>query len=243
MNARLALFAALLALAAPAAAQERVITTPELLKRMSGPADRWTFTLVDARTAVEFGEAHIPGSVNVAASKTAKRLPEIVKDKARAVVFYCNGPNCTKTVKAAKAATAAGYTDVWEYKEGLPGWGKAGQKVDGKPLPLHEAAPLTPEALKGLLAGSNPPVVVDIRDAEEFEGFHIEKALSLPIDDLQARLKEIPAGRLVVVADHAGHQAPVAARLLASLGRKDLKRLDGGVIKWQASGLPTTKGK
>jgi rhodanese-related sulfurtransferase len=46
-----------------------------------------------------------------------------------------------------------------------------------------------------------------------------------------------------VVADHAGHQAPVAARLLASLGRKDLKRLDGGVIKWQAAGLPTTKGK
>ena len=243
MKTRLALVAAMLALALPAAAQERVISTPELLKRMSGPPDRWNFTLVDARTAVEYGEAHIPGSVNVAASKTAKRLPELVKDKARAVVFYCNGPNCTKTVKAAKAATAAGYTDVWEYKEGLPGWGKAGQKVDGKPLPSFDAAPLTPEALKALLASASPPVVVDIRDAEEFAGFHIEKALSLPIDELQARSKEIPAGRAIVVADHAGHQAPVAVRLLASLGRKELKRLDGGVIKWQAAGLPTAKGR
>jgi rhodanese-related sulfurtransferase len=243
MNFRPALIAALLTLAAPAVAQERVISTPELLKRMSGPPERWNFTLVDARTAVEYSEAHIPGAANVAASKTAKRLPELVKDKARAVVFYCNGPNCTKTVKAAKAATGAGYTDVWEYKDGLPGWGKAGQKVAGKPLPPFDAAPLTPEALKALLAGANPPVVVDIRDAEEFEAFHIEKALSLPIDDIQARLKEVPAGRAIVVADHAGHQAPVAARLLASLGRKELKRLDGGVIKWQAAGLPTAKGK
>ncbi len=243
MNPRLALLAALLSLAAPAVAQERVITTSALLKRMSGPPERWDFTLVDARTAVEYGEAHIPGAANVAASKTAKRLPELVKDRARAVVFYCNGPNCTKTVKAAKAATAAGYTDVWEYKDGLPGWGKVGQKVAGKPLPPFDAPPLTPEALKALLAGANPPVVVDIRDGEEFEGFHIEKALSVPIDDLQARLNELPAGRAIVVADHAGHQAPVAARLLASLGRKELKRLDGGVIKWQAAGFPTTKGK
>jgi rhodanese-related sulfurtransferase len=240
---RLAFLAAALAFAAPTLAQERIISTPDLLKRMSGPAARWDFTLVDARTAVEYGEAHIPGAVNVAASRTAKRLPELVKEKGRAVVFYCNGPKCTKTVKAAKAAIAAGYTDVWEYKDGLPGWGKAGQKVEGKPLPAHEAPALAAAALKALLGSANPPVLVDIRDAEEFEAFHLEKALNLPIDDIPARLKEIPAGRAVVIVDHAGHQAPVAARLLASLGSKDLKRLDGGVLQWQAAGFPVAKGK
>ncbi len=243
MIRRIAVAAALTLLAPLAIAQEKVITTPQLLGRMNGPAARWDFTLVDARTAVEFGEAHIPGSVNVAASKTSKQLPAVAKDKARAVVFYCNGPNCTKTVKAAKAAIAAGYTDVWEYKEGLPGWGKAGGKIDGRPLPAVEVPTVNATALKGLLAGPNAPVVVDIRDAEEFEGFHIPGALGFPIDDLQARVKEIPAGRPIVIVDHAGHQTPVAARLLASLGRKELQRLDGGVLKWQAGGLPLAKGK
>jgi rhodanese-related sulfurtransferase len=243
MSARVAVLAVLLAAATPAVAAERIITTPELLKRMSGPAERWNFLLVDARTVVEFGEAHIPGSVNIEASKTATRLPELAKDRSRAVVFYCNGPNCTKTVKAAKLATAAGYTDVWEYKDGLPGWGKAGQKIEGKPLPPRETAPVSAASLKALLAGPKAPVVVDIRVAEEFEGFHIQGALNIPLDDLPARAKEIPAGQAIVIVDHAGHQAPVAGRLLASLGRNELQRLDGGILKWQAAGLPTAKGK
>jgi len=243
MNPRHAVAFALAALALPALAQEKVISTPDLLKRMTGPAERWGFTLVDARTAVEFGEAHIPGSVNIPASRTAKRLPEVAKDRARAVVFYCNGPNCTKTVKAAKAALSVGYTDVWEYKDGLPGWGKAGQKIDGKPLPAVEAAPLTPRALQTLAAGPNPPVIVDIRDVEEFDAFHIQGATSLPLDDISAKLKTIPAGRTIVIVDHAGHQAPVAARFLSSLGRKDLKRLDGGILKWQADGLTVAQGR
>lgn len=231
-------------LAGSASPQEKVIATQELLKRMTGPAERWDFTLVDARTAVEFGEAHIPGSINVAASRTSKRLPEVVKDRSRAVVFYCNGPNCTKTVKAAKSALAAGYTDVWEYKDGLPGWGKAGQKIEGKPLPAVDAAPLTPQSLQSLLAGPNPPALVDIRDVEEFDAFHIQGATSLPLDEIAARLaRAVPAGRSIVVVDHAGHQAPVAARLLSSLGRKDLKRLDGGILRWQGDGLTVAQGQ
>lgn len=240
---RLVPIAALLALGGSASAQERVISTSELTKRMVGAPAQWNFTLIDARTAVEYGEAHIPGAVNIAASKTAKRLPEVVKEKDRTVVFYCNGPNCTKTVKAAKAALAAGYADVWEYKDGLPGWGKAGRPFEGKPLPAFTAAPVAPAALKALQASASPPVVVDIRDAEEFETFRIDGAKSIPIDDLEGRIREIPVGAAIVIADHAGHQAPVAARLLASLGRKQVSRLDGGVLKWQAAGLPVAKGK
>jgi rhodanese-related sulfurtransferase len=243
MNAFKAALTAALFAATTATAQERVIGTAELVKRMDGPPSSWSFTLVDARTAVEFSEAHIPGAINVAASKTSRRLPELLKDRSRTVVFYCNGPNCTKTVKAAKAAKSAGYTDVLEYKEGIPGWGKAGRKMEGRPLPAFAARPLAPAALKGLLAGPNPPLVVDIRDAAEYEDFHVPDSISLPIDDLEARLADLPAGRPVVLADHAGHQAPVAGRLLASLGRKDVSRLDGGVLKWQAAGLPLARGK
>src|SRR5512134_13483 len=122
-------------LAALVRAQEApVIATDALAAKMSGPPASWSFTLVDARTAIEFSEAHIPGAVLVPARLVGTKLPEVVKDKGRLVVFYCNGPNCTKTVKAAKAAIAAGYTNVLEYKEGLPGWGKSGRRTEGAPM-------------------------------------------------------------------------------------------------------------
>ncbi len=177
----------------------------------------------------------------VPARVVTTKLPELVKDRSRLVVFYCNGPNCTKMVKAAKAAAAAGYTNIAEYKEGLPGWGKSGRPTAGKPMPSVEAAAITPAALKEAVETKNPPFLMDVRDPEEFASFRIPGAVSMPIDEVAARLKEVAPGRAIVLLDHAGHQVPVAARLLAQLGRKDVKRLDGGILRWQADGMQVSR--
>ena len=242
---RIRLFAAALAaftMTFPAHAEDfRVIATDALAAKMSGPPASWDFTLVDARTQVEFAESHIPGALLVPARSVTTKLPEVVKDKTRLVIFYCNGPNCTKTVKAAKAASAAGYMNILEYKEGLPGWGKSGRATAGKPMASVEVTALTPAALKEAVASKNPPFLMDIRDPEEFASFRIQGAVSMPVDDIQARLKEVAPGRTIILLDHAGHQAPVAGRLLAHLGRKDVKRLDGGILRWQADGMQVSK--
>src|SRR5512133_3607901 len=224
---RLALAALAATLAAPAAIQAQefpIIDTPSMIaKTKSGPPASWAFTLVAARTQTEFAEGHIPGAI-------------LVPDKARAIIFYCNAPNFTKTHKAAKEAAAVGYTHLTEYRDGLPGWAKARQKVDGDPNPAVDAPALSPKALSEALAGAKKPVLLDIRDADEFAPGHLAGAISVPMDEIRAQLATIPAGRICIV-DHAGHQAPVAARLLARLGRKDLARLDGGVLAWRAAGL------
>lgn len=235
----LAALAATLAFPAVSPAQEfPIIDTPAMIaKARSAPPAKWAFTLVDARTETEFAEGHIPGAVLVPAKLAGKKLPQLTTDKARLLIFYCNGPNCTKSHKAAKEAAAAGYTNLSEYRDGLPGWAKAGQKVDGDPNPPVEAPALAPAALAAELAGAKKPVLLDIRDADEFAPGHVAGALSVPMDDIRGRLASIPAGKICIV-DHAGHQAPVAARLLARLGRKDLIRLDGGMLAWRAAGLP-----
>jgi rhodanese-related sulfurtransferase len=85
-------------------------------------------------------------------------------------------------------------------------------------------------------------VVIDVRDAVEYEAFHVPGARNIPLDALQGRFKELPHGREIVIVCHAGHQSPIAARVLHQLGRSDLKRLDGGVVAWQQKGLPTESG-
>lgn len=234
--------AALLCIAAlPAFADEpplRFITTAELAARAVGPAARWSFTIVDARTRVEYSEGHIAGAVNAPASDISALLPRLVRNKTRQLIFYCNGPKCTKSQKAARAAMAIGYLDVLEYNEGLPAWGKARLPIDGTPLPAFEAPALAADELAALRTGGGV-ILVDVRDTPEFDAFHIPGSMSAPLDQLAARAKGMRKDRSIVIVDHAGHQTAIAARVLHSVGRSDLKRLDGGVVAWQQKGLPT----
>lgn len=240
MQAKLLCAVALAALAPVASAQQvKTISTAELkAKTDAGPAASWTFALIDARSETEFNEGHIADAVLVPAKKTADKLPAVSKDKARLVVFYCNGPGCTKSLKAAKLALAAGYTNVLEYNEGLPAWQAAGHKVVGTPLPAVTLPLVTPGALKAQL-GAGGPALVDIRDADEFEKFRIAGSVNIPLDALAKRVKELPPGKICIV-DHVGHQASVAARLLTKLGKKDLVGIQGGIMAWQDADLPTT---
>jgi rhodanese-related sulfurtransferase len=218
-----------------------LVTTAALSAKIKGEhaAD---FTLVDARTRVEYGEAHIPGAVNCPAGEVAALLPNMIKERSRNLVFYCNGPKCTKSQKAAREAIALGYTSVVEYNEGLPAWGKAGLPVEGKPLPAFEAQAISPEQLSQMRKGPRAPLVVDVRDRVEYQAFHLPGSVSIPLDDLHAHLRELPRGREIVLVCHSGHQSPIAARVLHALGRSDLKRLDGGVVAWQQKGLSTESG-
>jgi rhodanese-related sulfurtransferase len=220
-------------LAAPAAEDVKLISTAELAAKLQAKA----VVLVDSRTETEFGEGHIPGAVLVPAKQTVAKLGQHAR-KDQLVVFYCNGPDCTKSRKAYKAALAAGYGVLREYNDGLPAWRAAGKPVEGKPLPAFELpAPLPPAKVQALLAGPGAPALVDIRDADEFDVFHLKGARSIPLDELKKRVGELPPGPILLV-DHAGHQVALAARVLASLGRRELRSLAGGVLAWADAGLP-----
>jgi rhodanese-related sulfurtransferase len=109
-------------------------------------------------------------------------------------------------------------------------------------MKVVEVPALSPAALKEAVASKNPPFVMDVRDPEEFASFRIPGAVSMPLDEISTRLKkEVAPGRTIVLVDHAGHQTPVAARQLNHLGRTDVKRLDGGILRWQADGLQVSK--
>ncbi|HYN30744.1 MAG TPA: FAD-dependent oxidoreductase [Dermatophilaceae bacterium] len=74
--------------------------------------------------------------------------------------------------------------------------------------------------------------VVDVRTEREFTAGAIPGALLLPVDELRARLDELPAGPLVVHCA-VGIRGHVAARVLAQEGW-DVRNLDGGYRTWSA---------
>ena len=77
-------------------------------------------------------------------------------------------------------------------------------------------------------------VLVDVRPTEEFEAGHIRGARSLPLDELEDRLAELPADREIVAYCRGpfcayAHQA---VRRLQAAGRS-ARRLDGGWPEWK----------
>jgi len=217
----------------------RYIATDQLAARLQGAdTSEGKLTVVDARARVEFEEAHIPGAINVPAEKVAALLPRLVKDRRRELVFYCNGPKCTKSHKAARMAIALGYANVLEYNEGMPGWGKARMPIAGSPLPQVDVPAIAPEDFAAMLKNGAHPFVLDLRDEQEFKSYHLKGAVNIPLDDLRTRLRNLPRDRDIVLACHAGQQSIVGARLLRHLGIERVKRLDGGIIAWQQKGLP-----
>ena len=77
-------------------------------------------------------------------------------------------------------------------------------------------------------------VLVDVRPAEEFDVGHIDGALSIPLDEIDERLAELPAGSEIVAYCRGAFcaYAHEAVRTLRAEGRF-ARRLEGGWPEWQ----------
>src|SRR5215212_11080713 len=92
--------------------------------------------------------------------------------------------------------------------------------------------------------GRGDVVLVDVRPREEFDAGHIEGARSIPIDDFEQRLTELPADGEIVAYCRGPFcaYAHSAVRHLQATGR-DGKRLDIGWPEWQLAGLPPNNSR
>ncbi len=109
-----------------------------------------------------------------------------------------------------------------------------GDRTDPEPVPMDE---LLKRARMGEV------VILDARPTSEYAAGHIAGAISVPVEDLQTRLRELPRskeyvaycrGRYCIYADRA-------VELLRKSGRR-ARRLVDGFPEWKAAGLPVAAG-
>jgi rhodanese-related sulfurtransferase len=85
-------------------------------------------------------------------------------------------------------------------------------------------------------------VLVDVRPSEEYDAGHIEGARSIPIDELEHRLAELPADREIVaycLGPFCAY-AHEAVRQLHASGRR-ARRLREGWPEWRLAGKRTNR--
>jgi rhodanese-related sulfurtransferase len=91
---------------------------------------------------------------------------------------------------------------------------------------------MTAEELKAKWDAGEKPVVLDVREAGELARAAFPfPVLHIPMDELPARVGELPRVGTIVCACHSGGRSASVTRFLLKQGF-DAVNLDGGILAW-----------
>lgn len=204
--------------------------------------ERKNFMLIDARTHLEYQEAHIVGAVHMTEKDFPDAASRLPADKGALLVFYCNGVKCGKSKKTATKAKEAGYLNVMVYVEGFPVWEEKGYpivtgpeyatKVEAKTLSARDLA-------RALQEKRDEVVLVDVRDYYEFVEGHIEGAINIPAETFAVQSATLPKEKSIVVYCNTGSRSYTAYRKLMKLAYPNI--FQSKLSDWRDSGFPVTQ--
>jgi adenylyltransferase/sulfurtransferase len=98
---------------------------------------------------------------------------------------------------------------------------------------------ISPEALKAELDSDDPPLLIDVRDPEEWAISRIEGARLIPRALLPEKVDDLTRAREIVLYCRTGKRSALATQLLLDLGFSHVKTLAGGINAWADQVDPT----
>lgn len=212
--------------------------------------------LLDVREVDEYAEGFIGDAINVPVREVAQHL-HLLPSMDTPIVVYCSAGH--RGALAQMALTTLGYENVMSLRFGLRGW--TGELNNAAPSVMAGEFPMVDESLWASVDGflvnipagfgalpvadfntmmleGEPPFILDVREATEFEGGRIEGSVNAPtraFGDFLGVLPEDMATPIVVVGS-SGHRSALALVALKMMGYDDVLSLGGGTGAWTSAG-------
>jgi hydroxyacylglutathione hydrolase len=191
--------------------------------------------LIDARTNEQFDEAHIPGAISASAYDTgfATKVAQVVPDDIELIVVAASEGY---ELEAAELLASVGLRVRGFLEGGMTAW-----RSEGRPVQRVEM--IDPDGLAERLGRDGSPVVLDVRDPDEFAEAHIPGSVHIPYGQLISRLDELPRERTIAAICSGGKRSGLAASLLQREGFGHLVHVaNGGVGTWRRLGHRVERG-
>ena len=92
------------------------------------------------------------------------------------------------------------------------------------------------------LTGPQPPLLVDVREPDEFRTVRVDGSVLVPLSTFMLRYEQLPKDTPLLVLCAAGSRSAAATAHLLANGWSDVTNVAGGIITWERSGLPVKRG-
>lgn len=106
-------------------------------------------------------------------------------------------------------------------------------------MPLPQIEPRELHARLSSDGAVDRPLLLDVRDADEFALCRIEGSLHIPMNELPHRLGELDPERETIVVCHHGVRSAKVLHFLLQQDFADVKNLRGGIDAWAVEVDPT----
>jgi glyoxylase-like metal-dependent hydrolase (beta-lactamase superfamily II)/rhodanese-related sulfurtransferase len=194
----------------------------ELRRRIE--AGEW---VVDLRSGTAFAAGHVGGTVNFGLDGQFVTYLGWLMPWGTPVTLL--GETAEDVAEAQRELVRIGVDRPAAMATGAPQ-----EWAGGEPLRSFRLATFADLAAE--LAGPTPPVVLDVRRAQERAEAHVAGSVHIPIHEVLGRLDEIPEGRVWVHCG-GGYRAGVVAALLDARGR-DVVAIDDSFDNAGPAGVP-----
>ena len=193
--------------------------------------------VLDARSNVAFGGAHVPGAVHVGlgpmfATWVGWLLPADVP-----LVLVLDREEDWEP--ATTALLRIGYERFAGYLQfGMASWVEEG-------LPVARVEQLSVHELQRRLLDDSRPQLLDVRMDAEWQEGHIAGAIHCALGDLPGALDQLPLDRTqpVAVICGSGYRSSIATSLLQARGFPTVWNVLGGMTAWKQAGYPTVEAR
>ncbi len=98
------------------------------------------------------------------------------------------------------------------------------------------------EAERRLREDPERPLLIDVREPDEFATVRAPGAVSVPTSTFQLRAGELPTDRPLLFVCHVGARSAAVTGFMLRSGRADVVNVTGGMEAWERAGLPVRHG-
>lgn len=194
--------------------------------------------VLDTRSTAAFGVGHIPGAYHVPLTNAEfeQRVGWVMPPDASMLLVLDRDEDVVRALRALAFVGLDRRVDGY-LKGGMGTWVSAAR-------PMATLPQITVHQLRDRLAADHGLRALDVREAAEWSGGHIDGARHMSYKQLGERVGELglaPDDPVAVVCAR-GTRSSTACSLLEMRGYRNLFNVTGGMNAWAAARLPMVRG-
>ncbi len=184
--------------------------------------------VLDVRSYYSFGGQHIPGSYHIDIGGNFSTFAGWILPKDANILMVAANKNDAEDANILLRRVGIDHASGYLYG-GMFEWAKAG-------LPVSHIEQISAHEFHKMILDKKAILLIDVRAPSEYQKYHIEGAVNIPVAGLRTRHKELEPDALTVLTCSTGHRSSLGSSILKQHGFKNVLNLAGGMTGYSAAG-------